>query len=184
VVAPGESARLRKVPAFGPSPAMAHVVSLRSTPCAIAPLSSWNRGEDVQEVGDGQQLRLARRKPRLCSPPLALGAMAVTAANGRRPLAALWGSIYLWGVKLKMSEAVAFSRIYYSPLRTCPSANNVALDSRNDSLLARGGAKQHHENPQFSPPGRPSPSWTSGARSRWRGRYYGEREALKSCRIH
>jgi len=45
VVAPGESARLRRVPAFGPSPAVARVVSLRSTPRATAPLPSWNRVE-------------------------------------------------------------------------------------------------------------------------------------------
>ena len=47
-VAPGESARLGKVTAFGPSPAVAHVVSLRSTPCATAPLLSWNRVGKVQ----------------------------------------------------------------------------------------------------------------------------------------
>jgi hypothetical protein len=80
VVAPGESARLRKVPAFGPSPAMAHVVSLRSTPCAIAPLSSWNRGEDVQEVGYGKQFGLPFLHPSTRRSSLTLRAMAVPAA--------------------------------------------------------------------------------------------------------
>jgi len=37
-VAPGESARSRKIPPFGPSPAVARVVSLRSTPRATAAL--------------------------------------------------------------------------------------------------------------------------------------------------
>jgi Homeodomain-like domain len=51
LVAPGESARLRKVPAFGPSPAaVARVVSLRSTPRATAPLPfTWNRVGKVQD---------------------------------------------------------------------------------------------------------------------------------------
>src|SRR5262245_9786517 len=81
----------------------------------------------------------------------------------------LMGSIYLWGVGLKMSEAVAFSRVptpHYEPV---PRQNYEAVDSRYDSLLASGGAKQHRENLQFSPPGRLSPSSTSGARFRWRG---------------
>src|SRR5262249_39485460 len=60
-----------KVPAFGPSPAMARVVSLRSTPRAIAPLPSWDAGENVQEGvladadaedGDGV-FRVARHGP-------------------------------------------------------------------------------------------------------------------------
>jgi hypothetical protein len=72
VVAPGESARLKRVPAFGPSPAVARVVSLRSTPRATAPLPSWNRVErrtgrmapiepkDCQQVG-GSSLTALRK---------------------------------------------------------------------------------------------------------------------------
>jgi hypothetical protein len=42
------------------------------------------------EVADRQQLGLALGEPLLCGGALTFGAMPVAAANGRRPLAALW----------------------------------------------------------------------------------------------
>jgi hypothetical protein len=44
------------------------------------------------EVADRQQLGLALGKPLLCGGALTFGAMPVAAANGRRPLAALWAN--------------------------------------------------------------------------------------------
>src|SRR5262245_52538268 len=46
LVAPGESARSRKIAPFGPSPAWARVVSLRSTPRAHATLPSQGPREE------------------------------------------------------------------------------------------------------------------------------------------
>src|SRR5262245_45779156 len=126
------------------------------------------REHDV-EVGHLKQLGLTRLHPLAGLAALALRTMPIAAANGELTISCLMGSIYLWGVGLKMSEAVAFSRVptpHYEPV---PRQNYEAVDSRYDSLLASGGAKQHRENLQFSPPGRLSPSSTSGARFRWRG---------------
>ena len=50
MVAPGESARSRKIAPFEPSPAGARVVSLRSTPRAPAATTfSRDRVKDIQE---------------------------------------------------------------------------------------------------------------------------------------
>jgi hypothetical protein len=52
-----------------------------------------NRGRqrvDDVEVGYRQKLGLALLEPVACRRALALGAVPVAAANGRRPLAALW----------------------------------------------------------------------------------------------
>jgi hypothetical protein len=46
--------------------------------------------EDDMEVADRQQVGFAFGQPDAGSGALALGAVAVTATNGRRPLVALW----------------------------------------------------------------------------------------------
>jgi hypothetical protein len=46
--------------------------------------------EDNVEVSDRQQVGLALGQPRACGGTLALEAVPVAAANGRRPLVALW----------------------------------------------------------------------------------------------
>ena len=48
------------------------------------------QGEDDVEVADRQQVGLALGQPGARGGALAFGAMPVAAANGRRPLAALW----------------------------------------------------------------------------------------------
>src|SRR5260370_30407373 len=48
--------------------------------------------EDDVEVGNREQFGLARRHPLARSRALALRAVPVAAANGRRPLAALWAN--------------------------------------------------------------------------------------------
>ena len=50
------------------------------------------QGKDNVEVGNRQQLGLPGRQPLGTRLPLALRAMAVAAANGRRPLPALWAN--------------------------------------------------------------------------------------------
>src|SRR5271170_5566052 len=53
------------------------------------PAPRRQREHDV-EVRDGQQFGLALLQPCARLRPLALGAMPIATANGRRPLAALW----------------------------------------------------------------------------------------------
>ena len=52
MVAPGESARVRKIAPFRPSPVEARVVSLRSTPRASTTPPSKDRRRDIQEADE------------------------------------------------------------------------------------------------------------------------------------
>src|SRR5215471_4812658 len=49
-------------------------------------------GEDHVEVADRQQICLACGEPLACHRPLTFGAVPIPAANGRRPLPALWAN--------------------------------------------------------------------------------------------
>ena len=81
--------------------------------------------EDDVEIADRQQIGLAGGEPILRRRALALGAMAVAARNGRRPLPALWAKPVMgsWRQLVRGPAAVAASSAHHYEARFSSAIN-------------------------------------------------------------
>ena len=140
MVAPGESARSRKIVPFGPSLAGGHA-SFRYAPLRVPPrryLLGTAR-ENVQKVGDLEQLGLALLHPGKCLAALALRAVTVATATVCDDGMATFGVLAARNIAAKRRCAAGLDRAHHLQLCVAhvaaigitPSGAEVAEDVRD-----------------------------------------------------
>ena len=150
-----------------------------------------NRGHvshaQVKVMNAIESCRTAARRALHAPHDVATSRVARTQVVRTRPLPStvvLWGAFTYGEPDRTMSETAAFQRISTPHYEPASQLNGEAVDSHNDSLIARGKANEHSK---FLDPvergvirRRRCPARGLGGG----GQYYGEQESLKSCRLH